>query len=87
MTCGCFPIAALQLYLLLRTLSNVKDVQSMTEQSLACFIPDIPANLKFRLIKDILVKGDFGVTFSMVNEMTESYLNAYTQKYSQLWSC
>lgn len=80
MTCGCFPFAAIQLYLLLRTLSNVKDVQYMTPHSLACFIPDIPANLKFRLIKDILVNRDFGVTFSMVNEMMESYLNAYIQK-------
>lgn len=57
MTCGCFPIAAIQLYLLLRTLSNVKDVQYKTQHSLACFIPDTPANLKFRLIKDILVNG------------------------------
>lgn len=58
-----------------------------TEHSLACLIPDRPANLKFRLIKDILVKRDFGVTFSMVNKMTESYLNTYIQKYSQLCSC
>lgn len=63
MTCGYFPIAAIQFYILLRTLSNVKDVQYMTEHSLACFIPDIPANLKFWLIKDILVNGDFEVTF------------------------
>lgn len=39
---------------------------------MACFIPDIPANLKFGLIKDILVNGDFGISFSMVNEMMES---------------
>lgn len=58
MTCGCFPFAAIQLYLLLRTLSNVKDVQYMMQHSLACFIPDILANLKFGLIKDILVNGD-----------------------------
>lgn len=69
MTC---PFAAIQLYLLLRTLGNVKNVQYMTQYSLACFIPDIPADLKFGLIKDILVNGDCGVTFSMVIEMMES---------------
>lgn len=82
MTRGCFPIA-IQFYLLLRTLSNIRDVQYMTEHSLACLVPDIPANLKFRLIKDILVNGYFGATFSMVNKMTESYI----QKYSLLWNC
>lgn len=85
--CDCFPIVAIQFYLLLRTLSNVKDVQSRTEHSLACFIPDTPADLKFEPIKDILVNGDFGVTFSMVSELIESDLNAYIQKYSLLWSC
>lgn len=79
MMSDCFPIATVQLYLVLRTLCKVEDIQSMIECSLACFIPAIPANLKFRLIKDILVSGAFGVTFSMVNEMIRSVLNAYTQ--------
>lgn len=48
------------------------------------FFPAIPANLKFRLIKDILVNGAVGVTFSMVNEVIKSGLNAYIQKYSLL---
>lgn len=63
MTSDCFPIATIQLYLLL---CEVKDAQSTTEHSWACFIPAIPANLKFGLIKDVLVNGAFGVTFSMV---------------------
>lgn len=66
MTSDCFLIATVQLYLLLRTLCKVKDVYSMIEHSWACFIPSIPANLKFRLIKDVLVSGAFGVTFSVV---------------------
>lgn len=38
--------------------------------------------LKFRCIKDILVNGDFGVNFSMVNEMTESYFYTYTKMFT-----
>lgn len=38
----------------------------MIEHSWACFIPTIPANLKFALIKDVLVNEAFRVTFSMV---------------------
>lgn len=56
----------------------------MTEQSLAYFIPDIPANPKFKCIKDILVNGDFGVNFFMVNEMTESYFYTYTKIFTVL---
>lgn len=38
--------------------------------------------LKFRCIKDILVNEDFGVNFSMVNEMTESYFYTYTKMFT-----
>lgn len=66
MTSDCFLIATIQLYLLLRSLCKVKDVYSVIEHSWACFIPTIPANLKFALIKDVLVNEAFRVTFSMV---------------------
>jgi len=51
---------------ILRTLCEVRDVQSVTERSWACCIPAVPADLVFRLIKDVLVNGAFGITFSTV---------------------